>query len=697
VAKRRSRGTAAARASVETSAPRDRTARARDSGRVVVPSSPAETRRTSARAWWTVALAIVVLACAVYANSLGGEFLFDDVNAIVTNPVVRANDVVGIFTGPSWWSLVRGYAWRPVTTVSFALNHALHGLEPAGYHLVNVLLHAGVSVLVFAVFTHVTAAPLLGAIAALLFAAHPVHTEAVASVVGRAELLAAGGFFLAWLLFLRADERRSRVPPALLEGAAVVVFFAALLAKENAITLVAVLVFVDLLLAPRAARFVRLRAHLGRYVALGAAVLVFVAVRHAVLGDRPSPISILDNPLVELDPLSYELTAIKVAGLYLWRLLAPWRLAADYSYRQLVPVASLLDPMFLVACAGVVAVPVLIVWTWRRAPAAALGLGILALTFVVASNFVFPIGTIMGERLIYLPSAGFCLAAAVLLERVTRRADGASALVRLRDPRLAVPLVIVLALYGARTWSRNRVWHDRLVFFSTMVREAPESARSHRELAAVLADHGKFELARGEFERALTIRPDDAATLYNFGNALMQERRPDDAIHAYERALATKPDFADALVNLGNAESMRGDHQAALTWMRRALALTPRSASLHMNVANELFRLGSHAEARAEYEAALAIAPTAAEILTNYGAFLLATGDHERAADVYRRAGDVPMALVGLSATYRAQGKASDARAVQTRAAALFPTNPAVRQMGEVLERDAAVPGVPGG
>jgi len=716
------------------------------------PRGAAEVGAT--RTWWTTAAVIAAVALALYVNSLRGALFFDDTNAIINNVWVRTGDVASILTRPSWWSEARGHGWRPLTTLTFALDHALHGLDPVGYHVVNVLLHATVSVLVFAVFSRV-AAPVPAAIAALLFAAHPVHTEAVASVVGRAELLAAGGFFLAWLLFLRADAYRTGSAvilrpdteasgsasvvgadarrAAVLEALGVATFFVASLAKENALALLPVLVLTDVLqlaAIPRPATrapdpFARarpgqaLRWHCGRYAALAAAALLFVWLRHLVLGDDTAPISVLDNPLVALPPFTRELTAIKVAGLYGWRLLVPWQLAADYSYRQIPPVASVLEPTFLAAFAVVAAVPVLVWWSWRRAPAVAFGLGLLALTFAMVSNLAFLIGTIMAERLIYLPSAGFCLTAAVALERATRRATAgtrapsrvdiaagggaASAtpevvgldLRRLWRPPIAVPLAIVVALYAARTWSRNVVWRDRIAFFSTMIAEAPDSARSHRELGSVLADHGKFDLARAEFERSLAIKPEDPATLYNLGNALLQERRYDDAIEAYERALAAKPDFADAMVNLGNAESLRGDSEAALASMRRALALSPRSASLHMNVANELFRLARRAEARDEYEAALALEPDAPEILTNYGAFLLTVGDYDAAVRVYRRAGDAPRVLVGLAAAYRAQGRAADARAAYARAAQLFPNDSGVRQLGDVLRRDAATASSP--
>ena len=205
--------------------------------------------------------------------------------------------------------------------------------------------------------------------------------------------------------------------------------------------------------------------------------------------------------LVALPLFTRELTAIKVAGLYGWRLLAPWQLAADYSYDQIPAVQSPLDPTFLGALVLVAAVPALVWWTWRRIPAVALGLGLLALTFAMVSNLVLLIGTIMAERLVYLPSAGFCLAVAGALESVTRGAMAdvvptrAAAparppddLRRLASPALALPLIAVVALYGVRTVSRNSVWRDRATFFGTMVVEAPNSARSHRELGSVAFD-----------------------------------------------------------------------------------------------------------------------------------------------------------------------------------------------------------------
>lgn len=662
---------------------------ARRAERAPAPPRAPRVRAASVVPWTWLAL-VAAVATAVYANSLGGGLLYDDANAIRNNPFVRNGDVAGILAEPSWWGSSRGPLWRPLTTLTFALDHALWGLAPLGYHVGNVALHAAVSVLVLVVFATVTAAPWTALGAALLFAAHPVHTEAVANVVGRAELFAAAGFFVAWWCWLRADRpgAASGASRAWL-GATLAAYFLAMCGKENAVTLPLALAVADLVARrPDEPALARLRSHAPRYVGLVGVAVLFVALRAGVLGGiTPSP-DLLDNPLATLPPGSRLLTAVAVIGLYALRLVFPLWLSADYSYDQIQAVTSPLDPGFLgglvVLCGG----PALAWWAWRRVPALALGLGILGATFVVVANLFFLIGTIMGERLIYLPSAGFCLALAAGVAHAARVDQRAG-----RVPTAFVAAIgLVVALYGARTVARNAVWHDPLVFFSTMVVDAPRSARSHRELGTVLGDVGRFADARRSFERSLAIKPEDATTLYNLGNVLSREGRYDDAVAVYERALAKSPDFVEALENLGNAESMRGNQPAALAAFQRALALTPDSPILRMNVANTHFRAGAIAEARAEYERALALAPGSVEIRTNFGSFLYAQREFAAAIDVLGRIpAPAPVrALVALGACQQVLGRTADAQATLAAAERLYPGDANVRQLADFLRRNAA-------
>jgi XRE family aerobic/anaerobic benzoate catabolism transcriptional regulator len=362
-----------------------------------------------ARTWsWGGAALVAAAAFAVYLNSLGGALFYDDVMAVLKNPLVHDCDVAWNLSRPSWNGGIRDKLWRPTATLTFAMNHALHGLAPFGYHLANVVLHAAVSVLVLSVLAAVPVAPRTAVAAALLFAVHPIHTEAVASVVGRAELLAAGGFLLAWWCCIaampppgrrgwawtapRRSPTSSRCAARRSRWRSRPCWLADLLRQES-----------------RWSAFVRRAPSPCRPQAVTVGFVVLP--EHHRDGQVTPTADLLDNPLVAL-LVSRLLTAVAVIGLYAYRLAFPLRLSADYSFDQVPAVTTPFDGGFLGGVAVLLVGIALGWWTWRRAPAVALGLAALGLTFTVVSNLFFLIGTIMGERLVYLPSAGFCLALA---------------------------------------------------------------------------------------------------------------------------------------------------------------------------------------------------------------------------------------------------------------------------------------------
>jgi Flp pilus assembly protein TadD len=579
-----------------------------------------------------------LLAIACYANTLEGELFLDDRPAIVENVYVLDGDPVAIFTHPSWWGTqTKITTWRPLTTLSFAVNHALGGFDPRGYHVVNVLLHAAVSAIFLAVLGALV--PWMTAVAAaVVFAVHPVHTEVVASVVGRAELLAALGFFAAWWCLLAADAARTRTPPRparTLEAAGVVLFLTAMLAKENAIALLPVLIFTDIVRASPVGIGTTLRHRLPRYAALALAAVLFVTVRVRLSGELTPAIPPLDNPLVTLAAASRWMTAIAVAAYYALRLVFPLWLSADYTAWQIAPVTTPLDPRFAAGLAVLLAVLVGIWWGRERDQPTALGLGLMAIPFLLISNLVFLIATIMAERWIYLPSAGFCLVAGALLVRIVTGARAAPTRESWR--RLAVPLAIVVVLLAVRTWTRNAVWRNPMAFFSTLVDTSPRSSLAHTGYADALTAAGRRAEALAEYERALAIAPGNWRAEYNRGNALLAGGDVAGAIAAYERALAIEPEFSKAIINLGAAESRRGNGAAAVAWLRRALVLEPNVPSVHTSLANVLAATGDRDGAHREFQTALALAPQSADVLADYGAFLAASGAHEDAIKLLRR------------------------------------------------------------
>jgi Flp pilus assembly protein TadD len=436
------------------------------------------------------------------------------------------------------------------------------------------------------------------------------------------------------------------------------------------------LVFTDTLTAPPDRIATTLRRHGARYAALLIAAVLFVIVRVRLSGELTPAIPPLDNPLVTLGAGSRWMTAIAVVAYYALRLVFPLWLSGDYTAWQITPVTSPFDPRFLAGLVVLLAVPAAIWWCRARDRPTALGLGLMTIAFLLVSNLVFLIATIMAERWLYLPSAGFCLAAAALLVRVT----AGSAPPRDAWRRLGVPLALIVTLLAARTWTRNAVWRTPMAFFSTLVGTSPRSSLAHTGFADALAAAGRHSEALAEYAEALAIAPTNWRAEYNRGNALLATGDIAGAVAAYERTLALEPDYAKAMINLGAAESRRGNSAAALTWLRRALVLEPKAATVHTSLANILAATGDRNGARFEFATALSLAPQSPDVLGDYGAFLTTIGGYTEAVAVLRHSialePDVAERHYNLGNALALSGAVDEAVAAYRQALSLRPRFP---------------------
>lgn len=463
--------------------------------------------------------AVLALACGVYANSLGHDFVLDDRWIVVRNPLVQSLEQLPRLLRSNYYAPnFEVGLYRPVATVSYALNHALSGLEPWSYHAVNVLLHGAVSVLVYALAVALGASRLAAAFAGAFFAVHAVHAEAVANVAGRPELLAA----LFFLLALVGHVRRERAPPdAPIPYAAILVAYGlALGSKENAITWLGVVLLHDVMLLERGRSPWRrlvgtLRSRAARAYAGYAIVTVgYVGLRVAVLGAGASapPTPPVDNPLALLDFPWSVLNALQVAWRYVGLLLFPLHLSYDYSYAQIPLLRSLGDPRLWLVLALSVAGGLGLVASARRAPRVFFGLAFALVTFSVVSNLLIPIGTIMAERLVYLPSAGFCLAVAFAGERLvaTPRAS--------QRAGVAALAALLLVGHGARAVVRSADWRSKERLYLHDAEVSTRSAKALNNAGWILIDR-ELDVRRGValLERALEIWPDDAEYLDSLG------------------------------------------------------------------------------------------------------------------------------------------------------------------------------------
>lgn len=634
------------------------------------------------RTRWT-ALAVALLAAAVYANSIPNGFALDDEFIIVNNERVHGIDRLPEAISEPYWPNAPGRIglFRPLTTATFAVEWELWGHDPRPFHVTNVALHALASVLVFALLLAVLTrarhteadgdpapATLAAAAGAAVFAVHPVHIEAVANVVGRAEVLAAVFVLAAALLYVAGDLTRTR--RRLRAGAVVIAaaYFMGLASKEIAVTLPALLLVLEAGRGDvgRGGGAPGFRAYVGRvlerwpaYAASGAALVAYLVARSAALGTLVgNDTASFLQPLTGVERL---MTAVSIWPEYLRLMVFPVDLAADYSPGVLMPVhepgIELLAGLLVGLLAGLV-----VAATWRRARGVALGVVFFAVAVLPVSNLVVPIGVLLAERTLYLPSVGLALVVAGVWVWVSRERP------RLR-PLAGAALALFVILAGARTWTRVPTWRSTETVMATLAADHPESFRVQWLLAGQLQAGGRTVEALERYERAVELLPGHYQLEVQYATALLGAGRLDEAIGRFRIAVDAVPELPEGHVLLMVA-LLRADRAAeAVDAGRRALEWHAGHRGVHHQLALALTRTGDfQAALRARRESARLAGDRAAHLQFIHEAeLLLRLGRPEEAAtalaEARERAPD-PVAVPTLEAL---------AEAVETADTAVLP------------------------
>lgn len=560
-----------------------------------LPPSPLKSVRSAA--WLSGMLAI-----AVYANSLANEFAYDDLHILVDNESVHSLATLPEAIVSSWWPNESGEVlglWRPTSTALLGLQYALWADNPTPYHIVNVVAHGlttGVVVLLVAEFLSLPVALASG----VIFALHPVHTEAVANVIGLAEIISTLFFLLACLLHMRGGPRshwRTVLPVALL-------YALAFGAKEIAVTLPGVIFLLD------AARGDLGFAGLPRYLrdrwkmygALAATAGVMLAIRFAVLGSIASPLGPLGADLLT-QGVPRIWTLGEIWSHYIRLMVFPIDLSSDYSPNVIMIGLG----WHALNTAGVVMVLAILagcIVAWRRPPLApktdsarAVAFGVLwfLITISPVSNVLFLAGVLLAERTLYLPSVGAIVGMAWLVIRFYHR-------------RRAVAVVCMLAgasFMSWRTWTRNPVWKDNLTVFGRMIADYPQSGRSQWVLGDLFLMQGRTSEGLVSYRAAIGILGHHYFLITQIARKLISLDRKEAAERLLLRALEEHPEFATAPQLLSVIYSERGDAVEAERYLRQALALVPEDRVSNHLLAWALTEQGRYGEAIAARRAAI--------------------------------------------------------------------------------------------
>jgi tetratricopeptide (TPR) repeat protein len=549
---------------------------------------------------WIVPFAIAAVAFALFSPALHyGFVLWDDDRNFLTNPFYR-----GLGWAQVRWaftSAVMGH-WIPVTWLSFGIDHAVWGMNPFGYHLMNVLLHAANAALFYLLGRRLLvlgrpaarpwATALGAAAAALFFAVHPLRVESVAWITERRDVLSALFCLLTVLAYLRAcgSEGAPRRRWLVVSMAA---YALGLLSKSLIMSLPLVLLVLDVYPLRRAhGNWRRVLLEKIPYLALAvAAAVVSILVVMAKVG--------LTSPAA-YPPSARSAMALYSLAFYIVKTLVPLELSPMY---ELPAKVALTNPRFLATALVAVGLTVVLVLARRRWPAGLAVWLVYGLTLAPVSGIVHNGPQLVADRYSYLSCLGPALLLGAALALVASSASIA------RPLRAAVVLGALGWIVGlaALTAEQLPIWRDAEGLWLRALAIDPGCAFCHGQLGALLGNRGELGLAIAHFERVVELRPANVRHRGNLGLALLKAKRPGEAAVQFERMLTIEPGDAETRTRLGLALVSQGKLADASTQFERASRDDPRNVTALMNLGLSLLDMGRPAEALPYLERAVAI------------------------------------------------------------------------------------------
>ncbi|XP_068133728.1 protein O-mannosyl-transferase TMTC1 isoform X2 [Hyperolius riggenbachi] len=634
---------------------------------------------------WTFALPAVV-AGLCFARSLAGEFVHDDIWAILNNPDSRGEtNLSSVFRNDFWGKSMSDNtshkSYRPLCVMSFRINVFLWGLDPFYFHVVNVILHGlASSLLCYVCSVTVFEDRRLALAAALLFAVHPVHTEAVAGIVGRADVLACLLFLLAFLSYIRSVETDStadhfpgtRSPLLLLLS--LLLGTCAMLMKETGITVFGVCLVYDfqILCLRRIKRLASLEhplkntwaaalPFLRRAALVSCHVMLVLGFRVHIMGGSMPLFSEQDNP-ASFSPyiLTRFLTFSYLLAFNAGLLLAPITLCYDWQVGSIPLVHSLWDRRNLETLVLFVVLLCLSLHcsTTRKSGHREVLVGLLFLVFpfIPASNLFFRVGFVVAERVLYMPSMGFCILCVHGMKCLYARSGprGSSA--------VTLGVLLLLILFSWKTMLQGECWRSRESLFRSGVQTLPHNAKVHYNYANFLKDQNRKEEAIEHYRIVLRLYPQHPSALNNLGTLTSNATAAEEY---YRQALAVSPQHSRALFNLGNLLRNQGRNEEAELVLRESLLQGPFFADAYSSLGSLLADQKRFLEAEEVYQTGIKNCPDSSDLQNNYGVFLVDIGAAQKAVSHYHQALHLRphhhVAMLNLGRLYRSLNQNNEA------------------------------------
>lgn len=617
-------------------------------------------------------LGLFVLSILLYVNTFSHEYAQDDAIVIYDNmftsdgvqgiPGILQNDTFyGFFKEEGKANLVAGGRYRPFTLILFALEVQLFGLSPTVGHLMNALYYALTVVLLYLVVFQIVAvntanpkAYFIALVTALIFAAHPIHTEVVANIKGRDEIFTLLGSLLALYCSFRAMKTK-QIVWHLLAG---ISFFMALMSKENAITFLAIVPLTYFFFTKT-----EVLDWIKSTIPFIVAAALFLFIRTQILGFSlgDTSMELMNNPFLKIEngvyvdfTFSEKMATILFAmGKYLQLLCFPITLTHDYYPRQ-IDLMQWTDWRVLLSLLVYLGLTVYALVGLLKKNPLSYAILFFLITFSIVSNILFPVGTHMSERFMFMPSVGFCMAITLLLWNQFLVGK------QTRNLNLAMGLVLVVVFaFSIRTIVRNSVWKDNYTLFTHDIENSPNSAKLRNAVGGELitqsvkqkdlSDTQKTAMQReavGHLLEAIKLHPNYKNSYLLLGNAHNYLKEYEQAIQYYQRALSIDPSYNEADNNLGITYrdagryygEQKGDLPRAIQYLEQAYAYRPDEYETVRLLGVAYGIQGNSAKAIEYFKKGIELNPEDADAFFNLGTAWFNAGDAEKANFYHQKA-----------------------------------------------------------
>jgi protein O-mannosyl-transferase len=536
-----------------------------------------------------IALAIIFL-CSIllYANTVTHNYALDDQLAIYDNTYVKngfggihdllTHDAFVGFFGERGSKLISGGRYRPLSFISFAIEWQLFDRSPMISHIVNIIIYGLLCSFIYLFlvwlfppksenetqYSFLYSVPFL---ATMFYVSHPIHTEVVANIKGRDELLSFLFAILTLIYFFQLSK--NKLIDILVTG---FLFFLALMSKENAITFLAVIPIVFILKGELKSSQNQFITHFAAMI-LVTGLFLFLRFKYTSSGFNAHSEEILNNPFVRASDSEKWGTIMYSFYRYFALMLFPHPLTHDYYFNQ-IPYRKLSDPIVITTFLGLFALIVVFFKTLNTRKEIAFSILFFIITFSIVSNVLFTVGIIMNERFVFVSSLGFCIILASMLYYLN-----------LNKQVLMSILILIFSLYSFKTYTRNLAWKDNFTLFATDYNTSNQSAKVSTALGGVLMERANDALSNDTnlyklyvdssirvLRHAIDIYPQNSQSILLYGNSVYaKNRNVDEAISIYQDAIRYRPGgYFDALYNIGVLYFNQGKLDSSLKYTEKA-------------------------------------------------------------------------------------------------------------------------------